>query len=96
MSLARPTLARLAAASGGNPFFALEIGRALARAGDERAFDDPLPVPSALQELVASRLARPFGHGQGGCPRRCHAFAPDGRRGRGGGGSTRDGRRGAG
>ena len=56
MSLARPTLARLAAASGGNPFFALEIGRALARAGDERAFDDPLPVPSALQELVASRV----------------------------------------
>ena len=56
MSLARPTLARLAAASGGNPFFALEIARALARAGDEGAFDDPLPVPSALQELVASRL----------------------------------------
>ena len=56
MSLARPTLARLAAASGGNPFFALEIGRALARAGDERTFDDPLPVPSALQELVASRV----------------------------------------
>ena len=56
MSLARPTLARLAAASGGNPFFALEIGRALARAGDEPTFDDPLPVPSALQGLVAARL----------------------------------------
>ena len=56
MSLARPTLARLAAACGGNPFFALEIARALARAGEERTFDDPLPVPSALQELVASRV----------------------------------------
>jgi len=56
MSFARPTLARLAAASGGNPFFALEIGGALARAGGERAFDDPLPVPPALQELVAARV----------------------------------------
>jgi len=56
MSLARPTLARLAVASGGNPFFALEIGRALARAGGERAFDEPMPVPSALQELVAARV----------------------------------------
>jgi len=56
MSLARPTLARLAAASGGNPFFALEIARALARAGDEHTYDDPMPVPTALQELVAARL----------------------------------------
>ena len=56
MSLARPVLARLAAASGGNPFFALEIARVLAREGAERAFDDPLPVPLALQELVAARL----------------------------------------
>lgn len=56
MSLARPTLGRLAVASGGNPFFALEIGRALARAGDEHTYDDPMPVPTALQELVAARL----------------------------------------
>ncbi len=56
MSLARPVLARLAAASGGNPFFALEIARVLASDGAERAFDDPLPVPLALQELVAARL----------------------------------------
>jgi DNA-binding CsgD family transcriptional regulator len=56
MSLARPILARLAAASGGNPFFALEIGRVLARDGAERSFDDPLPVPLVLQELVAARV----------------------------------------
>jgi len=56
MSFPRPTLARIAEASGGNPFFALEIARALTRAPDERAPDDPLPVPRVLQELVGDRL----------------------------------------
>ena len=55
-SFARPTLVRLAKASAGNPFYALEIGRALARAEVERMFDDPLPVPPGLQELVAARI----------------------------------------
>ena len=55
-SPARPTLVRLAEASGGNPFFALEIARALARDAGERGFDDPLPVPQTLQELVAARV----------------------------------------
>ncbi len=55
-SFPRPTLARIAEASGGNPFFALEIARSLAGAADERAPDDPLPVPRSLQKLVGDRL----------------------------------------
>jgi DNA-binding CsgD family transcriptional regulator len=55
-SLPRPLLARLAAVSGGNPFFALEIARALARDRSDRALGDPLPVPPNLQQLVASRI----------------------------------------
>ena len=56
-SLPRPLLARLADASGGNPFFALEMARALAgRAGDHSA-GEPLPVPQSLEELVAARVS---------------------------------------
>ena len=52
----RPTLLRLHEASGGNPFYALEIARAL---GSETAVRDPtqpLPVPARLEELVSARL----------------------------------------
>ena len=52
----RPTLLRLHEASGGNPFYALEIARAL---GSENAVRDPtqpLPVPARLEELVSARL----------------------------------------
>jgi DNA-binding CsgD family transcriptional regulator len=52
----RPLLVRIAAASGGNPFFALEIARALEREGGQRALDDPLPVTRGLHELVAARM----------------------------------------
>jgi predicted ATPase len=52
----RPTLVRIAAASGGNPFFALEIARALTREGGDRGLGDPLPVPRDLQELVLARV----------------------------------------
>ncbi len=75
LSLARPTLARLAAASGGNPFFALEIGRALRRT-EEWAFGEPLPVPSALHELVAARVRALSSAGPGGCPRRSSPLTP--------------------
>lgn len=57
-SLPRPLLAHLASASGGNPFFALEIARALACESEDRVLTDPLPVPQSLQELVAARLRR--------------------------------------
>jgi DNA-binding NarL/FixJ family response regulator len=55
-SLPRPLLARLADASGGNPFYALEMARALAPHGD-LAPAEPLPVPRNLEELVLSRVA---------------------------------------
>ena len=54
-SLPRPLLARLADASGGNPFYALEMARALAQIGDLKP-TQPLPVPRNLEELVLSRV----------------------------------------
>ncbi len=54
VALARPALRRVHAASGGNPFFALELGRALLRRGGEPG---PLPMPTSLAELVRERLA---------------------------------------
>jgi DNA-binding NarL/FixJ family response regulator len=56
VSFPRSTLARVAEASGGNPFFALEIAQALAGTAEERTLDEPLPVPRRLQNLVADRL----------------------------------------
>jgi len=56
--LAAPTLRRLGEASGGNPFFALELGRALLDARVVTAAGEPLPVPSSLNELLGSRLQR--------------------------------------
>jgi hypothetical protein len=57
VSFPRSTLARVAEASGGNPFFALEIAQALAGTAEERTLEDPLPVPQRLQHLVADRLS---------------------------------------
>ena len=51
--LARPTLPRVHEASGGNPFFALELARGL---GDTIDPTQPLPVPESLEELVSARL----------------------------------------
>ena len=51
----RSTLVRLASTSGGNPFLALELGRALARDGDDRPFE-PLKAPETLHQLVAGRV----------------------------------------
>ncbi len=55
-SLPRPLLARLAEASGGNPFFALEIARALGPDAGDRPVGEPLPVPMTLEEVVAARI----------------------------------------
>jgi DNA-binding CsgD family transcriptional regulator len=52
----RPMLARIGAASGGNPFFALEMARALARVSGEFQVGDPIPVPESLQDLVLARV----------------------------------------
>jgi DNA-binding CsgD family transcriptional regulator len=50
----RQTLLRIHEASGGNPFFALELARVLALDVDPL---EPLPVPETLDELVRARLA---------------------------------------
>jgi DNA-binding CsgD family transcriptional regulator/DNA polymerase III delta prime subunit len=52
-SLARPLLARIADASGGNPFYALEIARSLT--GDAGA-DRPLPLPRGVQKMALARI----------------------------------------
>jgi DNA-binding CsgD family transcriptional regulator len=54
--LPRPVLRRLHAASGGNPFFALEMARSLISRGMPASID-ALPVPGTLGELVRDRLA---------------------------------------
>jgi DNA-binding CsgD family transcriptional regulator len=53
--LPRPTIVRIARASGGNPFYALEIARELGRAGDDTDAGR-LPVPRGLDELVRRRV----------------------------------------
>jgi DNA-binding CsgD family transcriptional regulator len=55
--LTHPSLLRLSRVSEGNPFFALEIARALTRRGERQAPGEPLPVPDDLQELLGARLA---------------------------------------
>ncbi|MGZ5287892.1 MAG: helix-turn-helix transcriptional regulator [Actinomycetota bacterium] len=55
-SFPRTTLLGLHETSGGNPFFAQEIGRALLRRGVEMAAGERPPIPERLQELVEDRL----------------------------------------
>jgi DNA-binding CsgD family transcriptional regulator len=55
LRIPRPLLARVHAASGGNPMFALEFARLIA-ATDGPQFG-PLPLPASLEELVRTRIA---------------------------------------
>jgi predicted ATPase len=55
--LAHPILRRLHGVSHGNPFFALEIARALSTQAVRPEPGEPLPVPEDLQELLRARLA---------------------------------------
>jgi DNA-binding CsgD family transcriptional regulator len=55
-ALPRPLLAEVREASGGNPFYALEIVRMLRRTGTSVEAGHPLPVPESLHDLVHSRL----------------------------------------
>ena len=57
VAFARPVLSRIHEASGGNPFFALELGHALERRGTQVEPGDPLPVPAELRTLVTDRIA---------------------------------------
>ena len=52
----RPVLVRIAEASGGNPFFALQIAQALDADPGGYASKDPLPIPPTLQEIVRARV----------------------------------------
>jgi len=54
VSLSRPQLTRVSDASGGNPYVALELARALITSDDSTA--TALPVPQSLQALAAERL----------------------------------------
>jgi DNA-binding CsgD family transcriptional regulator len=56
-ALSRLTTRRLFDASGGNPFYGLELARALQRAGAEPAPEEPLPVPADLHGVLSARLA---------------------------------------
>jgi DNA-binding CsgD family transcriptional regulator len=55
-SFPRLTLGRIAQASGGNPFYALEVGRALERTGTRSEPGQPLPIPNTLAELMRERV----------------------------------------
>jgi DNA-binding CsgD family transcriptional regulator len=56
-ALTRPLLERIWRASGGNPFYALEIARAL-EASPMPPTGAALPIPEDVRELVARRLRR--------------------------------------
>ena len=58
LELTRPELVRVAQATAGNPFFALELGRELVRTGTRPEPGRPLRVPDSLSELLGGRLAR--------------------------------------
>jgi DNA-binding CsgD family transcriptional regulator len=55
-SLPRPLLAEVHQASGGSPFYALEIVRMLKRSDVSIEAGQPLPVPESLHDLVRGRL----------------------------------------
>ena len=52
----QPTLIRIHETSGGKPFLALELARALHRRGRPLAAGEPLPVPETLEALLRDRL----------------------------------------
>ena len=56
-SFPRPTLVELHETSGGNPFYALELGRALVQSGRSAGPGERLTVATSLSGLVSARLA---------------------------------------
>jgi DNA-binding CsgD family transcriptional regulator len=58
LALTRPALQRVHHTCGGNPLFALEIGRVLRETPELRRADEPLPVPRDVAELLAQRITR--------------------------------------
>ena len=55
--LNRSSILRVHAASGGNPLFALELGRSVAERGEPIMLDEPLPVPDRIRGLLTARIA---------------------------------------
>ena len=55
-TLARPSLRRVHEASGGNPFYAVELVRALESSGGWIRPGHPLPVPDTLEEILHERI----------------------------------------
>jgi DNA-binding CsgD family transcriptional regulator/tetratricopeptide (TPR) repeat protein len=58
LELARPELVRVHTETGGNPFYALELGRELVRTGATLELGKRLPVPGNLATLLRKRLGR--------------------------------------
>jgi tetratricopeptide (TPR) repeat protein len=58
LRLTRPMLRKLHADTGGNPLYALELGRAFAEGATPPALDEPLPAPADLATLLSRRLAK--------------------------------------
>lgn len=56
LTLPRPELRRIHGACGGNPFFALEIGRVVRE--KPASADEPLPVPHDVEQLAGRRIER--------------------------------------
>lgn len=57
LAFRRPLVSKIHQASGGNPFFALEIARALDSSGRFPGPGEPLSIPDTLQGLLAHRIA---------------------------------------
>jgi DNA-binding CsgD family transcriptional regulator len=55
--VSRALLTRIARTSGGNPFYALELARALESIGDDGSLAGQLPLTDPLRTVVGSRLA---------------------------------------
>ena len=58
LDLSRPEVVRVHEATAGNPLFALEVGRELARRTARIEPGQPLPVPTSLRRLLEVRLSR--------------------------------------
>ncbi len=72
----RPTLVRIAQASGGNPLYALEIARLLDGGGEQAGFVR-MPVPTTLQALVRTRVRALPGRTRGALLRASALARPD-------------------